>query len=76
MARGLSTKAVEASEGIGGVTIPEKRRSGVSAAYRKGTGGRMSFSGNVCTVFGNTGMLGEVVVNRLGLSHFTLLSAA
>uniref|UniRef100_A0A914VPN9 NADH dehydrogenase [ubiquinone] 1 alpha subcomplex subunit 9, mitochondrial n=1 Tax=Plectus sambesii TaxID=2011161 RepID=A0A914VPN9_9BILA len=52
-------------QGIGGVTLPGPVRSGTSSAYRKGTGGRSSFSGNVITVFGNSGRIGLPVVNRL-----------
>ncbi|XP_033216242.1 NADH dehydrogenase [ubiquinone] 1 alpha subcomplex subunit 9, mitochondrial isoform X2 [Belonocnema kinseyi] len=33
---------------------------------KRGTGGRSSFNGTVCTIFGSTGFIGRYLVNRLG----------
>jgi NADH dehydrogenase (ubiquinone) 1 alpha subcomplex subunit 9 len=36
------------------------------SALKRGTGGRSSFNGMITTVFGATGLVGQVVCNRLG----------
>ncbi|KAI4490313.1 hypothetical protein M0802_010690 [Mischocyttarus mexicanus] len=45
---------------------PRIIKNPTTASLKRGTGGRSSFNGIVCTVFGNTGFLGRYVCNRLG----------
>lgn len=48
------------------INVPEPRISSTqSAQFKRGSGGRASFSGNVITVFGANGYLGSRLVNRL-----------
>uniref|UniRef100_A0A915PSY8 NADH dehydrogenase [ubiquinone] 1 alpha subcomplex subunit 9, mitochondrial n=1 Tax=Setaria digitata TaxID=48799 RepID=A0A915PSY8_9BILA len=58
-------KALYCSTSATQLDLPKPSPTSKLAAFRKGTGGRCSFSGNVVTVFGCTGMLGKLLVNRL-----------
>lgn len=60
-----SSADAEKGKGVGDVALPMPRRSGQDSSFRKGSGGRMSFSGNVATVFGATGFSGRYLINRL-----------
>lgn len=45
---------------------PQVIKNPTTASLKRGTGGRSSFNGIVCTVFGATGFVGPYVCNRLG----------
>lgn len=51
-----------------GAAYVSKRDNTNLATYKRGTGGRSSFSGIVATVLGSSGFLGRYVVNRLGIT--------
>ncbi|XP_011164362.1 NADH dehydrogenase [ubiquinone] 1 alpha subcomplex subunit 9, mitochondrial [Solenopsis invicta] len=45
---------------------PRIIKNPTTASLKKGTGGRSSFNGIVCTLFGSTGFVGRYLCNRLG----------
>ncbi|XP_020285244.1 NADH dehydrogenase [ubiquinone] 1 alpha subcomplex subunit 9, mitochondrial [Pseudomyrmex gracilis] len=45
---------------------PRSIKHPTTASLKRGTGGRSSFNGIVCTLFGATGFVGRYVANRLG----------
>ncbi|XP_043462053.1 NADH dehydrogenase [ubiquinone] 1 alpha subcomplex subunit 9, mitochondrial [Leptopilina heterotoma] len=45
---------------------PKVIKNVTPASMKRGTGGRSSFNGTVCTIFGSTGFFGRHVINRLG----------
>ncbi|XP_015430499.1 PREDICTED: NADH dehydrogenase [ubiquinone] 1 alpha subcomplex subunit 9, mitochondrial [Dufourea novaeangliae] len=47
-------------------TQPRIIKNPTTASLKRGTGGRSSFNGIVCTVFGCNGFIGNVLCNRLG----------
>jgi len=54
--------------------VPEPLPSSVNTAqFKKGSGGRASFSGNVITVFGTSGFSGASIVGRLAKSGNQLI---
>lgn len=45
---------------------PRIIKNPTTANLKRGTGGRGSFNGVVCTVFGGNGFIGKHIINRLG----------
>ncbi|KRZ34555.1 NADH dehydrogenase [ubiquinone] 1 alpha subcomplex subunit 9, mitochondrial [Trichinella pseudospiralis] len=60
---GRSSSSYDSSESE--IDMPEVRRSSIHSFFQQGTGGRCSYSGDTCTVFGASGVIGTPFVNRI-----------
>ncbi|CDW59449.1 NADH ubiquinone oxidoreductase NDUFA9:39 kDa [Trichuris trichiura] len=61
----LQANAHQSSSGQAVAEIPPPKRSSLSSMFERGPGGRCSFSGNTCTIFGATGMVGTALLARI-----------
>jgi NADH dehydrogenase (ubiquinone) 1 alpha subcomplex subunit 9 len=57
---------------LGVFGINKRHKSDALTNYKRGSGGRSSFSGTIATVFGASGIIGGDIVNRLGKLGFVL----
>uniref|UniRef100_A0A5S6QS41 NADH dehydrogenase [ubiquinone] 1 alpha subcomplex subunit 9, mitochondrial n=1 Tax=Trichuris muris TaxID=70415 RepID=A0A5S6QS41_TRIMR len=63
----------QCSSGRSDVDIPPPKRSSLASLFERGAGGRCSYSGNTCTIFGATGMVGTALVSRIAKTGTQLI---